>query len=175
MPEQVSTLSSFAAAGRKIESFEALRDLVASLLLTLGSLHEQKKAVHGRLSEHCVHIHADSQGALTTLVDFSESLVTRQFYKPEAPAPGQAQEGEEQPQASNQGYKTSYEKYRIRKQVAASGDVVALGQLVLFLMKNSDLAAMQPQTGSLLSDFVKKCSFEWKSWAQVGEHPLFSH
>ena len=46
----------------------------------------------------------------------------------------------------------------------------ALGQLALLLMKHVDFDREVSSAGELWSDFVKKCSFELKTWKEVSEH-----
>lgn len=68
---------------------------------------------------------------------------------------------------------TAFEEFQRKKKVNRQSDVQALGQLVLLLMKHTDLNKASDKVSEQLADLVQKCSFSFTQWDQVLTHPVF--
>ena len=52
-------------------------------------------------------------------------------------------------------------------------DIRAVGQLVLLMMKHTDLKGLPSGVTEKLTSFVKACSFDLKNWLSVANHAFF--
>ena len=67
----------------------------------------------------------------------------------------------------------AFEEFRRNKKINVQSDIQAVGQIILLLMKHTDLNEVKGTVTEILSNLVKSCSFEYKNWSQVQAHPFF--
>ena len=75
--------------------------------------------------------------------------------------------------AASTGSNANFEEFNRKKKINVQTDIRAVGQLVLMLMKHTDLKNVRSEVTDELAAFVKSCSFNFKNWHSVAAHGFF--
>ena len=86
----------------------------------------------------------------------------------------EAQEEESKNEDHLKETRNAFEEFRLNKKINTQSDIQAVGQLILLLMKHTDLDKVKNSITEKLSNLVKSCSFEYKEWSQVLAHSFFT-
>jgi len=117
----------------------------------LSDLHTSLKFVHGNLDANSVFIESTDRGELVVKIDISEHHALKRLLRVSFHLD---EDTEAESPVEEQDKGNAYEEFRKRGKVTVQSDVQAFGQLVLLMMKHTELGSVANHSSSLLSDLV---------------------